>query len=194
MDASAQVFQGSKGSVSTELTDLFHPPPVQISIKNSQWAEYEPVQHVDNKQPTIFVVNSGENFLDFSQMYLYCKMKIQYTDGSKLKDDDNIATVNCPLFSQFTSHKIYNGNEEISSVELFNYNQLVLQLLNNSRETKATALAMSGFFEEQIPKQHNTDNSSVFKKLKSVFQKSKEKEFMGLFAFVLGITTHECFI
>jgi hypothetical protein len=81
MEDTAQVFDGSVGQVSNDVADLFTPPPVQISVKNSVWAEYEPIQAVDSKQPTIFVVNSGANFLDFSQMYLYCKMKLVQPDG-----------------------------------------------------------------------------------------------------------------
>jgi hypothetical protein len=146
MDDTAQVFEGSTGHVSNDVADLFTPPPVQISVKNSVWAEYEPIQSVDTKQPTIFVVNSGANFLDFSQMHLYCKMKLVLSDGKDLPEGIEIAPVNCPLFSQFSCLKIFAGNEEISSIELFNYNQLVLQMLNNSRDAKGTSLTMSGMY------------------------------------------------
>ena len=96
----AFVHEDSCQCANSEL-DLFSLPPTQTSILKSRSIEYSPISILGNGQVEFAVFGSGENYTDLANTYLHVICKVLHSDGSKLKEDENIAPVNNLLHSMW---------------------------------------------------------------------------------------------
>ncbi|ELT93030.1 hypothetical protein CAPTEDRAFT_210574 [Capitella teleta] len=83
--------------------DLFSMPPTQTSIIGGQWVEYQPLSSLSTAGPIEFSISgSGDDYVDFSQSWLYVAAKVTKADDTNLDATASIAPVNNWLHSLFS--------------------------------------------------------------------------------------------
>lgn len=186
-----EILDNSAEGVVSELTNLFNPPPTQVSVVSSWSDTYLPSNPLSKNTPVIFRVPSSDRWVDLSNVWLTTKIKLTFEDGdlpdfTQLYDNTgeeiphvatdsfpNVGTINMPAVTWIKNMEMNLGNYKIDTNDDFGLTQYVLNTLNASAEAKKTVLAMAGWGEEE----HNVPLSERFKANRDKFAKSKTVEF-----------------
>lgn len=93
--------------------DLFSTPPTDTSVESSFYCEYKPTVNIQDCDAKLeFKINGNSNqYIDFSDSFLYLKLKVVQEDGSDLEEGDNVSTTNNFLHSIFSQSEVYITNK-----------------------------------------------------------------------------------
>lgn len=93
--------------------DLFSTPPTDTSVESSFYCEYKPSVNIQDCDAKLeFKINGNSNqYIDFSDSFLYLKLKVVNEDGSDLNASDDVSTTNNFLHSLFSQCEVYITNK-----------------------------------------------------------------------------------
>jgi hypothetical protein len=126
-----ETFKGSVPAYAAEL-DLGNIPATDIGIVNSEYHSYFPVFSVkDAGNPVQFIIPSSNNlYLNLDSSFLYLKLRILKSDGTKLTSTDSVAPTFNFFRSLFSSCEIMMNSTVVSkSATLFPYRGHILDTL-----------------------------------------------------------------
>ena len=95
--------------------DLFCLPPTQTSILKSRLIEYSPISILGNGPVEFAVSGSGEDYTDLANTYLHVICKVLHSDGSKLKEGENIAGPSIAILGPAMCESYHDTNRDATS-------------------------------------------------------------------------------
>ena len=120
--------------------DLFCLPPTQTSLLKSRSIEYSSISILGNGPVEFAVSGSGEDYTDFANTYLNVICKVLHSDGSKLKEEENIAAVNNLLHSMWSQVDLLNDMPITPSTNTYPYRSYLEKLLSFDDSVKRNRL------------------------------------------------------
>jgi hypothetical protein len=135
-------------TVNAEL-DLFSVPPTQESVEAGHFMSYRPISSITSNAPIEFCVsNSGSDYIDVSQIYLYLKVKI-HKKSTATVDEDDIGPVNNFMHSLFSQVDVLlNGKTITPPSNQYAYRSYITNLLNYGRDAKESHLTTSLWYKD----------------------------------------------
>jgi hypothetical protein len=133
-----------QATVNAEL-DLFSVPPTQDSVEAGHFLSYRPISSISNNAPIEFCVsNSGSDYIDVSQIFLYLKVKLE-----KNTIADDIGPVNNFMHSLFSQVDILlNGKTITPPSNQYAYRSYITNLLNYGNDAKKSHLTTSLWYKD----------------------------------------------
>lgn len=164
--------------------DLFALPPTQTAVEKGQFIEFHPLANIRDGGPVEFNISgSGEEYMDLSSSYLYVKVKIVKSDGSKLPDKEEVAPINLILHSLFSQVDVSLNERIISSAtNTYPYLAYIETLLNYGEDAKKTLLTCEGFYKDNKLSTTNPlleDGNKGLKKRYDLTHKSQSLDLIG---------------
>ena len=143
------VHKDSKDRNSSSL-DLFLLPPAQSSFQKGKSIDCHPITSLSDGEPREFKVSeSGKEFLDLAQSYLYLKVKVSKADGSNLDDTSKVGFANYPITSLFNQVDIILGGKSIfSAANTYAHHSILEVLLNYDKEAAESQLVCGLFCKD----------------------------------------------
>lgn len=138
--------------------DLFSIPPTQTSIIGGQWVEYQPLSSLSTFGPIEFSISgSGEDYVDFSQSWLYVVAKVTKPDGTNLDADTFVAPVNNWFHSLFAQIDLsLNDTLVTTSNNTYPYRAYLENLLTFGSDAKESQLTSELFYSDTVDKFDST--------------------------------------
>jgi hypothetical protein len=161
---------------SSEL-DIFCKPPTQTSILAYKWIEYNPtIDHKKGELPIeINITGSQDDYIDLSNVYLYCKVSIRDSSKKLITKDSKVGPINNFLHSMFKNIDVSIENKTISSTNAtYPYRAYFETLLNYNSEVKNTHLKASMFSKDSAFDMESVDFDEIKAKIESNVSKRSE--------------------
>lgn len=161
--------------------DLFQSVPIQTSVESGKWISYKPLSSLKSNSMVEFCVpGSGDEYIDLSLTYLYCKVKITDSKGGNIKDTDNIGPVNNFLHSLFDHNEVLLNGQLISpSASRYCLRAYYETLLNYSQEAKTSHLTTALWRKDTAGKMDSVTENEGYAWRKNFSNGSKEFEMLG---------------
>jgi len=137
---------------------LFALPPTQTSIQQANWVECQPLTSIFSNAPIEFdVTETGEDYLDISNVMLYVRAKVTTTAGADIDADSTAAPVNLLLHSVFTQVDVsLNGTLISSSTNTYPYRSMLETLLCYGKDAKKSQLTLELFYKDDAGRMDET--------------------------------------
>ena len=137
-------------SINTGL-DLFAVPPVQTSVQGGLWTEYHPIATIGETGPIEFVIKgAGDDYIDLANSFIHVQAKVLRSDGTALKDSDDMLVAPENLFIQTMFSEIdvnVNGTLITASTGTYGYRAYLESILTYGKDYKQTQLGNSMYYE-----------------------------------------------
>ena len=160
--------------------DLFCLPPTQTSILKSQSIEYSPISILGNGPVEFAVSGSGEDYTDLANTYLHVICKVLHSDGSKLKEGENIAPVNNLLHSMWSQIDLYLNDMLITpSTNKYPYRAYLETLLSFDESVKRNRLRSALWDDDWRGTRDDYDRNSGHIRRRSCVRQSQPVELYG---------------
>ena len=166
--------------------ELFSVPPTLTSIKNSQYTEYLPLGVLADDSPIeFFISNNGDEYIDFSQTFLYLEAKVTQADGTNLAEDAKVGPVNNWFHSLFGQIDLsLNGDLVTSSNNTYPYRAYIETLLSYGEDAKKSQLQAALWYADDPGKFNHVDPAAAtvnkgFKSRASLTAQSKTVDMLG---------------
>ena len=160
--------------------DLFCLPPTQTSILKSRSIEYSPISILGNGPVEFAVSGSGEDYTDLANTYLHVICKVLHSDGSKLKEGENIAPVNNLLHSMWSQVDLYLNDMLITpSTNTYPYGAYLETLLSFDESVKRNRLRSALWEDDWRGTRDDYDRNSGHIRRKSCVRGSQPVELYG---------------
>ena len=160
--------------------DLFCLPPTQTSILKSRSIEYSPISILGNGPVEFAVSGSGEDYTDLANTYLHVICKVLHSDGSKLKDGENIAPVNNLLHSMWSQIDLYLNDMLITpSTITYPYRAYLETLLSFDESVKRNRLRSALCDDDWGGTRDDYDRNRGHIRRRSCVRKSQPVELYG---------------
>jgi hypothetical protein len=191
MDSSASVIKKPRKTknvlshnynlVRSELS-LFDEPPVDVSIINSYYSEYFPLNAVSDKSSPIqfFVPGSDQHYVDLRETRLFVRGKIVRVNGSALAVDEVVAPINNLLHSLFSQCTISLNETQITSPNMYYAFRAYLEtLLGYGKEFKKSQAQCAMYFRDKDVENTDATVEDGYKKRYDLCKESKTFELYG---------------
>jgi hypothetical protein len=155
-----ETFKGSVPAYAAEL-DLGNIPATDIGIVNSEYHSYFPVFSVkDAGNPVQFIIPSSNNlYLNLDSSFLYLKLRILKSDGTKLTSPNSVAPTFNFFRSLFSSCEIMMNSTVVSkSATLFPYRGHILDTLVHGDGYKSGQLYSQIYIDDKKSDDFSTAN------------------------------------
>lgn len=137
-------------SINTGL-DLFAVPPIQTSVQSGLWTEYHPIATIGETGPIEFVIKgAGDDYIDLANSFIHVQAKVLRSDGTALKETDDMLVVPENLFIQTMFSEIdvnVNGTLITASTGTYGYRAYLESILTYGKDYKQTQLGNSMYYE-----------------------------------------------
>jgi len=130
--------------------DLFTLPPTQTSIQQANVVEYQPLSSIVSNAPIKFdVTETGENYLDMSNVMLYVREKVTTNAAADIGADSTAAPVNLFLHGMLTQVDVSLNETFISSsTNTYPYRSMLETLLSYGEDAKKSQQTLELFFKD----------------------------------------------
>lgn len=146
--------------------DLFSVPSTQVSVLNSPYKQYHPVNAVTGNAPLEFHITGGdEDFLDLYNSFLYLSFSIRRPDGTALSppagdaapNESIVFPINYIASTLFKSIEVYLNGVQISTNDnLYAYRAFLETQLTYGSDVKNGFLQGAMFYQDTTdPDIHN---------------------------------------
>ena len=138
---------------------LFDEPPTDVTIKNSYFSEYFPVNSVSDRSTPIqfYIQGTNQLYIDLREVRIYLRAKMVKADGTDLAATDLVAPVNNLLHSLFQQCTVSLNETNITPpTTYYGYRAYIETLLAYSREYKKSISQAAMYYREK-----NVLNTSV---------------------------------
>lgn len=137
--------------------DLFSVPSTQVSVINSPYKQYHPVNAVTGNAPLEFHITGGdEDYLDLFNSFLYLSFSIRHQDGTAIRapqaqqpDETVVFPINYISSTLFKSIEVYlNGVQVSTNDNLYAYRSFLETQLTYGLGSKVGFLQSSMFYPD----------------------------------------------
>jgi len=137
--------------------DLFSVPPTQTSIEAASYCDYHPLTSIGDGSPIEFEISgTGEDYIDFSNTYLFVKAKITQANGANTIATDVVGPANYFLHSMFSQVDIsLNGTSVTASTNTYPYRAVIEALLSYGSDCKESQLSAALFYKDTAGNMEN---------------------------------------
>lgn len=138
--------------------EIFSKPHYQSQIDRWMTREYSPISSLAQGTPIEFVITPVEGQMpDFSRSYLYIKAKyVVAADGADVGAAVELATVNMPLHSMFSSVDVHIGDVLVTEANVhYPYKAMIQTLLSYSDEALKSYKQCAGFYKDTASYMNN---------------------------------------
>jgi ribonucleoside-diphosphate reductase beta chain len=138
--------------------DLFAHTPLQHLIEKSLWLDYEPSINYDKGRSAIQVKIIGNEglYIDLSNILVYCRLSISKTDGTLIKDTDEIGPINYIHNTLFKQVEVRLNGKLVSTITPYAYRSFIEARLNHGTDSKKTILRSAIWEEDTEGEMENT--------------------------------------
>ena len=121
--------------------ELFSLPPLQISVDEGQWVEYNSVSTITSSAPIEFVVTgSGDEYINLNKTLFEVKAVIKRTNGDVAPKTAHVAPINNTLHYLFSQLDVSLNDVPISSSTTTSpYRENHLNYVNDAKESRLSA-------------------------------------------------------
>lgn len=160
---------------------VFDKPGVLTDIQRGYTVDYYPVSSVTSSGPIEFhIPGNAEDYIDVNDIKLYVKLKVTHTDGSDIKQvDDIVALNNLAIATLFQDVSLTLSETQIEGGHMnypyYAYFQAMTQFSPTVQQNQMLSL---GWIRDEAGKFDSKDNAG-FKKRQTVIGNSNIVEFVG---------------
>lgn len=142
--------------------DLFSVPPTDTTVETSFYEEFKPIVNITDSNAKIEfrIVGNSSHYLDFSDHFLYVKLRVIAEDDTNLAADDEISIVNLSLHSLFSQCDVLINNHPITDGNnCYGYKSMIETLLSFGPDYQDSQGSAALFFKDDTKIQNATSNS-----------------------------------
>ena len=158
--------------------DLFSTPPTDTSVESSFYCEYKPSVNIQDCDAKIeFKINGNPNqYIDFSDSFLYIKLKVLDDGGTDLTTSQDVSTTNNFLHSLFSQCEVYITNKIFEhSNNCYGYKSYIETLLSYGQD-HLVSQSRCALFIKDTNGCDASDTNTGYKQRKPFISESKTLE------------------